>query len=72
MVPGDSFVRVLAARREMGARRDGSRGLEADVEYTRTVERHRSDENAPGHAPAAAGVSSMAIRIRLLIRPFDS
>ena len=72
MLPGGSFVRILCAGREMCARHGGSRGLEADVEYTRTVERHRSDENAPGHARAAAGVSSMAIRIRLLIRPFDS
>ena len=47
-VPGGSFVRVLGARHELGARRGGSRGLQADVEYTRRDGLHRSGRIRPG------------------------
>ncbi len=54
MVPGGSFERVLGRRREMGARRGGSRGLQADVEYTRA---------------GPSGLSSPAMGFSVLARP---
>jgi len=53
-MPGGSFERSWGARREMGARRGGSHGLEADVEYTRA---------------RASGLSSPAMGFSVLARP---